>query len=130
VNAARAIPVVAVLVVIAAVIAAFIALGPPGRARARALDRQRIADLRSTAAGLHNQYRTDAQLLGDRLADPKRDPITHAPYEYERIDATHYRLCAGFELKSDPDDDVDMGQRWKHGAGRTCYRFDVRRAPP
>jgi hypothetical protein len=130
VNAARAIPLIAVLVVVAIVAAAFVTLGPPSRARARALDRRRADDLRSTSERLYNQYHADHRPLDDRLKDPKRDPITRNPYEYQRIDATHYRLCADFELKGDPDNDISVGERWRHSAGRTCYQFDVRAAPP
>jgi len=130
VSAARASSFIAVLVVVAIVAAAFVTLGPPSRARARALDRRRIDDLRSTAEQLYNQYHDDHRPLDDRLVDPKRDPITRKPYEYQPIDATHYRLCADFELKVDPDNDIYVGERWRHAAGRTCYEFDLRATPP
>ncbi len=130
-SAARAIPFIAVLVVVAVVAAAFVTLGPPSGARARALDRQRIDDLRSTAEQLYNKYHADHRPLDDRLQDPKRDPITREPYKYERIDTTHYRLCADFELKGDPENDIYLGsERWRHNAGRNCFQFDVRAAPP
>jgi len=130
VTAARSIPIIAVLLVVAVVAAAFVTLGPPSRARARALDLRRIDDLRSTAEQLYNQYRADHRPLGERLVDPKHDPITRKPYEYQRIDGVHYRLCADFELKGDPDNDIYVGERWRHNEGRTCYQFDLRAAPP
>jgi hypothetical protein len=130
VNVARAIPFIALLVVVAVVVAAFVTLGPPSGARAPAFDRRRVDDLRSTSERLYNQYHADHRPLDDRLSDPKRDPATRKPYEYQRIDAAHYRLCADFELKSDPDNDVSIGERWRHSAGRTCFQLDVRAAPP
>jgi len=130
VSAARAIPFIAVLVVVAVVAAAFVTLGPPSGARAGALDRRRIDDMRSTAEQLYNQYHADHRPLGNRLVDRKRDPSTRKPYEHRRIDATHYRLCADFELRGDPENDIYVGERWRHNAGRTCYEFDLRAAPP
>jgi hypothetical protein len=50
------------------------------------------------------------------------DPLTHAPYEYERLGATHYRLCATFARASE----ASAAAAPLHRAGRSCYRVDLR----
>lgn len=128
-NVVRILPFVAVLLVVAVVSGAFVVMGPPSLARARALDRRRVDDLRSIADQLYARYSAAKTPLPQRLGDDKRDPVTQAPYQYRRFDATHYQLCATFQLAGDPDADVFVGKRWHHTAGRTCYRFDVRVSP-
>ena len=55
--ATRLIAAATVAIVVAVVVAAFLSIGPPSRARAEALDRQRLRDLGDIAAGLHDDYR-------------------------------------------------------------------------
>ncbi len=55
--ATRLIAAATVAIVVAVVVAAFLSIGPPSRARAEALDRQRLRDLGNIAAGLHDDYR-------------------------------------------------------------------------
>lgn len=73
--------------------------------------------------------RPDSMLAATSL----RDPETNAPFEYRVLDATHYELCATFGLASRPGDTAPVWRSdamtpdfWLHGAGRTCYRFDVK----
>ncbi|HXM07132.1 MAG TPA: hypothetical protein VN936_06700 [Candidatus Acidoferrum sp.] len=53
------------------------------------------------------------------------DPATGTPYEYRRIDANIYRLCATFALAYRSMRPADRS--WKHPSGRTCFEFDVRK---
>ena len=52
-----------------------------------------------------------------------RDPETGAPYEYEVLARTRFRLCATFRLERDEDADPF----WTHGPGRQCFEIDVLR---
>jgi hypothetical protein len=125
----RAIPAVAIAVVLLAVVAAFIMLGSPTHQRALALDRQRVRDLRDTAQELHEQYATEP--LPAKLAQPKRDPISGAPYEYRRLSGRDYMLCAQFELpEARTDREPYVSESWRHAAGRFCYRLDAHREVP
>jgi len=129
VNLQRAVAFFTILIVVLIVAAAVMVLGPPGRERAAALDRQRIDDLRHIEQDLHDEYDTTKQPIPNRLGDPKRDPVNGAPYQYRRIDATRYVLCATFDSPSPKTGDriVDDSPFWRHRAGRQCYSFDARR---
>jgi hypothetical protein len=129
VNIQRAVAFFTILIVILIVAAAFMVLGPPSRERAEALDRQRIDDIRHIEGDLHDTYGTAKQPIPGRLSNPKRDPVTAAPYEYRRIGATRYVICATFDRPSPNTGDrtLDDSPFWRHAAGRTCYQFEVRR---
>ncbi len=128
-NLQRAVAFFTILIVILLVAAALMVLGPPDRARSEALDRQRVADLRHIEQDVRDDYATAKHPLPDRLSTSKHDPVTGAPYEYRRLDATRYELCASYARPSSRTGDrpLDDGPFWRHGAGRTCYRFDARR---
>jgi hypothetical protein len=129
VNLQRAVAFLTILIVILLVAAALMVLGPPDRARSEALDRQRVGDLRHIEADVRDDYATAKYPLPDRLSTSKRDPVTRAPYEYRRLDAARYELCANYARPSPATADraLDDGAFWRHGAGRTCYRLDARR---
>ena len=107
---------------------AFLLIGPPSHARLVALDQQRIRDLDRIASELHDRF-------GDAAGVPKRlpidlqtkDPVSRRPYEFQKIDAKHYVLCARFSLAAENEESEQSwpGQNWPHGAGRTCYEFNV-----
>jgi hypothetical protein len=137
-------------VVLAGVAAAFFAIGPPSYARSIALDEHRVADLRAIAHELNERYAKAGAKLPQRLpndlpatyfADADRgdvrnfteDPVMDRPYGYRRLSAKHYALCADFALANEPEDGTDATaylRYWSHGAGRTCYSFDVSQQPP
>ncbi len=120
----RAIAAAAIFIVVAIVVAAFLTIGPPNRARAEALDRQRLRDLGDAAAELHEDY--SAGPLPAALPYPPHDPVSGKPYDYQRLGNTRYRLCATFELPTPPDqpDNPDANTFWRHPAGRFCYTLD------
>ncbi len=130
-NVERVAGVVTFAAVIAAVAVGFASIGPPQHMRLVELDRQRVDDLRSLAYDLRSSDQSrGTERLPERLVgtdDPnrrRRDPQTRVPYEYHRESARLYRLCATFALPSDPD---ESPARWRHGAGRACFRFDAYR---
>jgi len=125
VTISRAITVAAILIVVAIVVAAFVTIGSPNHARAEALDRQRVSDLADVAAELHEDY--GAGPLRAALPQPRHDPVSSKPYEYQRLGENRYRLCATFELPTPPDQRTgpDVNTFWHHSAGRFCYTLDV-----
>lgn len=121
----RAITVAAILIVIGIVVAAFVTIGSPKHARAEALDRQRVSDLGDLAAELHEDY--GAGPLPAAVPQPRHDPVSGQPYEYQRLGDNRYRLCATFELPTSPDQRTgpDVTTFWHHPAGRFCYILHV-----
>ncbi len=120
--------VAACVIVALGLVLAFLVIGPPSHARLIALDQQRITDLDNIASGMHNRFgdTTDSlpKVLPGDLAE--RDPATGRGYEFQRIDARHYALCAHFALAADPERiSSSRPFNWPHGPGRTCYAFNV-----
>jgi hypothetical protein len=117
----------ACVIVATGLVLAFLVIGPPGHARLIALDRQRVSDLDGTASKMHNLFGEANRLPKNLPADlKKRDPVTGLRYEFQRIDARHYALCAPFALPAESESgDNSWRPNWPHGAGLTCYEFDV-----
>jgi hypothetical protein len=60
-----------------------------------------------------------------------RDSETGEPYDYERVDSRHYKLCANFTLASLPQpastgeaERAQTTDAWRHPAGMSCFLFD------
>lgn len=129
----------ATVVVIATLIAGLIAIGPPGLQRERKLDKRRVQDL-TTLTRLFNVYwlaklqlppdlDTLAKSPGVRLPT---DPQTGENYEFVKTGEKTYRICAVFSLDTSAEPRTDYyptGERWLHGAGRTCFDRDINKAP-
>jgi len=127
----------AIAVVIAGLALAFGFLGTPAHQRQVSMDKRRINDLIDITNSLHNRYQDGAlpRYLPESIT--ARDPASRQTYEYRRVDATHYVLCAAF----DTNDHFESGDEstgpavawpryaWQHGRGRTCYQFDVTETP-
>jgi type II secretory pathway pseudopilin PulG len=126
-------PRVLIAVMIAAVIASAVAgiwvLGSPAQARERRFDQMRIESLKSIASGI-NAYHTQTGGLPESLShldsewvEPLdlRDPLTEEPYPYAASGPDRYELCAVFQQPS-----IETGTAWVHGAGRHCFRRQVR----
>jgi hypothetical protein len=145
VTTTRIIAVGAPILVVAGLVAGFLTIGPPGHTRRVALDKQRVDDLKMIALSLNGHYGSaagatvPANLRG--LSLPVRpdgssrlaDPVDGKPYDYSRLDARHYRLCASFELPSDRLDEAgrwDNTGKWRHRAGKNCYTLDVSNQDP
>lgn len=123
---ARLIGGAAVVIVAAIVAAAFLSIGPPSRARAEALDRQRLRNLGDIAANLHDDYSDGGTLLPLVLTAPQRDPTTGKAFEYRRLTSERYQLCAIFELPTPASrNDTPATSFWRHPSGHHCYRLDV-----
>ncbi|NEP18495.1 MAG: hypothetical protein F6J97_16600 [Leptolyngbya sp. SIO4C1] len=131
----KAFATVATLAVVSGIVAGFWILGTPGRQRAIASDRQRLSDLQSIAQELH--WRAEEQsdfTLPDNLdsIQQRRDPITDRPYEYMRLSAQIYELCATFETDSSTyplRNRNPEAEQWEHPMGRHCFELDVADLP-
>lgn len=120
--------VAACVVVALGLVLAFLLIGPPSHARLIALDQRRVSDLYNIASTLRNRFAEANGLPKTLPIDLKeRDPVTGLRYEFHRIDAKHYALCAGFALPAESESAEDSWPplNWPHGAGRTCYDFNV-----
>jgi hypothetical protein len=127
-----------------AVIWGFVLAGSPGTARVQRFDDRRVRDLQGIDFAIRNlclgesrlrpiAERTMAEPLPSSLADlasrarERRptivDPLSGAPYSYEVLDESRYRLCAEFEVSRDED----YQPEWNHPAGRACFDRDVLR---
>jgi len=113
-------------VVLGGVALAFSVIGSPAHERALALDRKRMEDLRALAQRIDESYYASGERLPAVVPDGGlNDPVTAKPYDYRRLGASHYQLCATFDL---PSEKVDARLEavtwdWPHRAGRTCYRL-------
>jgi hypothetical protein len=124
--ATRLIAAATVAIVVAVVVAAFLSIGPPSRARAEALDRQRLRDLGDIAAGLHDDYRDAGKPLPPAYEPRQRDPVTGKTYEYRRRTSERYQLCGKFELPTPASrNDLAVPSFWHHPAGRYCFNLDA-----
>ena len=111
--------------------------GSPANARRQELDQRRVRELSNLSNAVESEATgygrfpsaLEAMVRGRPRADLSlRDPVTHVPYAYEVIDSTHFQLCATFDA---PDSVGPYGTAvdpfWRHGAGQTCFTFEVRR---
>jgi hypothetical protein len=110
---------VTVVVVAGAVIAGFVAIGPPSQARAIALDNRRVDDL-TTIVGMLNDRDGPLPVVFTTAPSVPHDPATGAPYVYVKENEGRYRLCATFTTASDPD---APDGAWDHPAGPACFRL-------
>jgi hypothetical protein len=128
-NTQRAITIAMAALAIFAIVAGFRLLGTPDRQRRIAQDNERIEDmqsiavaLRRRAAALPKTVPATVERTYTRYYMPGHGSVRTSAYEYRRINARHFQLCAVF---LEPADETSVAT-FAHGAGRTCYRFDLR----
>lgn len=121
----------------ASMLAALYAAGSPFRQRLLRLDARRIDAIKTIQRNVETHYERERALpasLDALAAAPETfpadavDPVTQAPYRYERIDDTTYTLTATFDLASPPDQDRPAWDRdgfFTHGAGEQTFRLSV-----
>lgn len=128
---------VTIAVVAAGVVLAFVFLGTPAHEQLVSLDEWRVRDLDTIATSLNARYQghpLPARLPSDLVV---LDKPNKRNYEFHRVDTRHYQLCTAFATSGSPEgaSAYDVGgpsyaSAWRHGAGRTCYQFDVTMSPP
>lgn len=114
----------------AALVLGFLFIGTPGHARQLAMDRKRLEDLHDIALAVRRNYGPRSPLPRRMPAGVKAiDPFTQRPYEYAKLDAQDFDLCAVFSAPAPAVDDDRPPQLWagdwSHPAGRVCFTFDV-----
>ncbi len=138
------------ILVVAAIVFGFSVFGSPVTQRALRFDSERIGDLQLIQSYLIDDWQaknTVPASLG-ALNDPTRgvevpsDPKTGEPYQYERLSATSFRLCAIFERESvksgvstarlvkpiyAPGETSLFvgGEYWDHAAGTGCFERTI-----
>jgi hypothetical protein len=68
-----------------------------------------------------------AELLDANRRSMPVDPVSRQAYLYRRIDATHYRLCASFEVAGDGPDTRSLFA--DHPAGLHCFTLETKAQP-
>jgi len=141
-SSARPLPRLAAAGVLAVIVVGLILSGAPREERARQLDAQRIEALQRlqlTVQGYHGTRHRLPESLEALLHVPDGvssedlvDPATGRSIEYRMLDSLAYELCAEFQTASV---EGPRGLRrtrgmggsdfWRHGPGRTCFRFEV-----
>lgn len=116
----------------AAIVAGLRVVGSPTHQRSVQLDLRRVSDLSlmtmqiSTYWSQHKSLPRDLASL-DLAKDRTTDPVSGAAYDYVAVGAETYRLCATFELPSEPEGSARIysasavALRWDHPAGRHCF---------
>lgn len=129
--------------VLAAIVAAFLIVGSPGRARMERADESRVSDLEDLARSIR-QYYGNHGALPDRLdkaysgtyrpAEELKDPVTGSPYAYRVVDKGHFELGATFQTDQSSgrssrgyyggySEDMPF---WKHKAGRQSFTLSAK----
>ena len=115
-----------------AVMAAFgtglILAGPPASQRRIEADRRRVQDLREAANVIKVKHDQGAGLPDSLAGIVNADPETAAPYEYRKLGASGYQLCAAFAGAS--EEPRNAAGFWRHGAGRQCFTLDAAKPAP
>lgn len=124
----------AYVLVLASVVCGFVAVGSPTSQRAQQLDLRRANDLQQIQYSVGNFYNHESALPEtlEEMGSVGMDP-SGMPYEYRKLSADTFEICATFSSASGVNDNVYMygspvapfGQDFSHGEGRTCFSRSV-----
>lgn len=127
---------------LATVVAGFFIIGSPMDARLIRFDEQKVSDLQGIQSQLTYQYQQKQALpetlaaLTDELSGyvVPTDPETKNPYQYEKLSALSFKLCANFNKetvdRSGQGGYKDMAMpypeggnfdTWYHASGNVCF---------
>jgi hypothetical protein len=123
------------IAVIAAAAIGIQQIGSPAEERLRRLDERRVQDLAAIADAMDLYWTRHARFpasFDELRREPGanirlNDPGTNDPYEYRPVETETYELCARFERGSPETGLAAVGAFWSHGAGRQCFRREVRK---
>lgn len=138
------------VLVIAAIVFGFSVFGSPATQRALRFDTERVSDLQLIQSYIVNDWQAKNTVPNTLAAlnDPTRgvnvpsDPRTGESYQYEKLGATSFRLCATFERESTnsrasafysakplyaPGETGPFitVEYWDHGAGVGCFERTI-----
>jgi hypothetical protein len=134
----RVLAIVASVVMAAAVLGGFYALGSPAHQRDLRLDSRRVQNMSALSFAIRNEWTKNNVLPVDLDAigvqsSHLTDPVTGKPYGYRRLSDETYSLCADFAAASEDSETVTTpsyyplnAPGWKHPAGFYCYTFNIK----
>ncbi len=138
----RSFGIAATVIALIAVIWGITLAGSPIEERSRKFDDRRIEDIRAIQSEVLNIVldKTRYEAIADRVvvnpipatleevaakATYEKltilDPETGDPYGYQKVDDSHFRVCAVFNMIRDEQYEIF----WNHAAGEKCFEFDV-----
>ena len=126
----RWLAILATVVVVATLVAAFLVMRSPGEQRKVTLDLRRAQDLMQLGHAIdahvqvHGRLPADLATLARQPGSllPVGDPVTGQAYGYEVDGNRRYRLCAVFDTDTAATGAAALGPgEWTHGAGRHCF---------
>ena len=128
----RWLAIVATLVVVATLVAAFLVMRSPAVQREVTLDQRRVQELQRIGYAidayvvLHESLPPDLATLAAQPGSTVslRDPVTAAPYAYQATGKDRYRVCADFSTDTAKTGEALMdspGMSWAHGVGHQCF---------
>lgn len=129
--------IISIMAVLAAIIVGFVVIGSPKTQRLMKIDDQKVYNMQEIQSQVLNYWQakqTVPENLGE-LTDSfsgyqaPTDPQTQAPYEYRKISATSFELCATFNTESRNGAELSIAapgmygvqESWQHEAGRACF---------
>ncbi len=131
---------ISAVVVLISIIASFIIIGSPYKARQTSFDNTRVQDLANIQYQVINYWQTKSSLptdlntLNNQISNYSApvDPETQEPYVYKVDSDTTFTLCANFDLPTDKNYSNDpygysvpvrsgVTNNWQHGSGQTCF---------
>lgn len=124
----RWLAILATVVVVATLAAAFMVMRSPGEQRKVTLDQRRVQDLMQLSRAVEAHWEQYGRLPEDQhtLVDGQRlrrlplDPESGGPYSLAALAQDRYQLCATFSRASG---ESALGDFWAHGAGLHCFAF-------
>jgi hypothetical protein len=135
VTGKRALAIVLVIVVGAAITVGIVIIGSPAEERTRRLDTRRVDDLQRISGAVevyHQRHQRVPLSLEELSKEPglsavARDPVTAQPYGYRMLNANSYELCGTFDRETA---DLRPANFWSHGSGTQCFTLDVKPTTP
>jgi hypothetical protein len=128
---------VSLVIIAASIIWGFSVLGSPNTQRLIKYDNQKISDLQNLQWQVINYWQMNGS-IPEKWTAQMLDKQTGKPYEYKRIDAMTFELCAHFNRENAINKDsimieeigyptkADYGisnqnDNWQHGVGNQCF---------
>lgn len=127
------------VITIGSLAAAFFFVESPAEARARRHDNEGVLNRFTQIDGTINTYYANKKTVPEKLSqladenlyltdDTLKDPATGRAFDYKKIDANTYQLCAEFNTSNkakSSDGYYDYSDRWAHDAGYQCLKQKV-----
>jgi hypothetical protein len=122
------------IIIIATIVYGFMVVGSPADARNAKFDQERVSDIQQIRSAI-TSYTSKNNKLPDSIDDTKEffygigvneDPETKQPYEYQKIDNAHFKLCATFgtDASQRPESQIyTQDAVTLHTTGYQCFDY-------